>query len=80
MLTENNESLNLQVNNLNEKIKSKNNEINDLKEENHSLKSSLEHFKNMIYRLVHLLMDRIFRNKEKEKYIDSAKELYEHGL
>ena len=33
----------------------------------------------MIYRLVQFLMDRIFRNKDKEKYMEFAKELYEHG-
>ena len=79
LLTENNESLNQQVNNLNEKINLKDNEIRDLKKENHSLKSALEHFKEMIYRLVQFLMDRIFRNKDKEKYMEFAKELYEHG-
>ncbi len=55
-------------------------EINDLKEENSLLKSSLQHFKNLIYNLVHFLMDRIYRNKEKEKYLEFAEELYKHGV
>lgn len=50
-----------------------------MKEENHSLKSALEHLKNLIYNLVKFLMDRIYRNKDKEKYMEFAKELYEHG-
>ena len=79
LLLKNNEDLNSEVNNLKDEIQSKNEEINKLKEENNSLKSSLEHFKNLIYNLVKFLMDRIYRNKDKEKYIEFAKELYEHG-
>ena len=79
LLLKNNEDLNSEVGNLNEKIKSKDNEINDLKGENHSLKSALEHLKNLIYNLVKFLMDRIYRNKDKAKYMEFAKELYEHG-
>lgn len=79
LLLKNNKELNSEVDNLNEKIKSKDNEINDLKEENHSLKSALEHLKSLIYNLVKFLMDRIYRNKDKEKYMEFAKELYEHG-
>ncbi|MDE5586785.1 MAG: hypothetical protein K2I72_00245, partial [Bacilli bacterium] len=40
---------------------------------------SLEHLKNLIYNLVKFLMDRIYRNKDKEKYMEFAKEIYEHG-
>lgn len=79
LLLKNNEELNSEVDNLKDKIKSKNEEINDLKEENGLLKSSLEHLKNLIYNLVKFLMDRIYRNKDKEKYMEFAKELYEHG-
>lgn len=79
LLLKNNEKLNSEVDNLKDKIKSKNEEINDLKEENGLLKSSLEHLKNLIYNLVKFLMDRIYRNKDKEKYREFAKELYEHG-
>ena len=79
LLLKNNGELNSEVDNLKDKIKSKDERINDLKEENIILKSSLEHLKNLIYNLVKFLMDRIYRNKDKEKYIEFAKELYEHG-
>ena len=78
-LTENNEALTLRVENLTKNIKNKDEEIEKLKEENISLKSTLKHFKNMFYNMVQFLMDRIFRNKDKNKYMSFAKELYEHG-
>ncbi len=79
LLLKNNEDFNSEVNDLKDEIQSKNEEINELKEENHLLKSSLEHFKNLIYNLVKFLMDKIYRNKDKAKYMEFAKELYEHG-
>lgn len=79
LLSRNNEELNSEVDSLKDKIKSKDENINDLQEENSLLKSSLEHLKNLIYNLVKFLMDRIYRNKDKEKYMEFAKELYEHG-
>ena len=30
----------------------------------------------MFYRLVHFLMDKIYRNKDKEKYMEFAKDLH----
>ena len=78
LLLKNNENLDSEVDYLKDKINSKNEEISKLKDENNSLKSSLEHFKNLIYNLVKFLMDRIYRNKDKEKYMEFAKELYEH--
>ena len=74
-----NEELNIDVDNLKEKIQSQNNEIADLKEENTLLKSSLNHFKTMVFNLIQFLIDRIYRGKDKEKYMKFAKELYEHG-
>jgi len=79
MLTENNEALSLRVSTLENKINNQYDEIDELKEENHSLKSTLKHFKNMFYNMVQFLMDRIFRNKDKDKYMNFAKELYDHG-
>ena len=70
--------LNIDINNLKTKIKSQNNEITDLKEENILLKSSLNNFKTMIFNLIQFLIDRIYRGKNKEKYMKFAKELYEH--
>ena len=74
-----NEELNIDVDNLKEKIQSQNNEIADLKEENTLLKSSLNHFKTMVFNLIQFLIDRIYRGKDKEKYMSFAKELYEHS-
>ena len=74
-----NEELNIDVDNLKEKIQSQNNEIADLKEENTLLKSSLNHFKTMVFNLIQFLIDRIYRGKDKEKYMEFAKELYVHG-
>lgn len=79
LLLKNNEELNSEVDSLKDKIKSKDENINDLQKENSLLKSSLKHLKNLIYNLVKFLMDRIYRNKDKEKYMEFAKELYEHG-
>ena len=79
LLLKNNEDLNFDVNNLKNEINYKNEEVNKLKEENNSLRSSLQHFKNLIYNLVKFLMDKIYKNKNKEKYMEFAKELYEHG-
>ena len=33
----------------------------------------------MIYNLIQIFIDRIHRDKDKEKYIEFAKELYEHN-
>ena len=80
LYSKNNEELNLAVDNLKTKIQSQNNEIADLKKENDLLKSSLKHFKTMIYNLIQFLIDRIHRDKDKEKYKVFAKELYKHSV
>ena len=79
LYSKSNEELNIDIDKLKEKIKSQNSEIDDLKKENDLLKSSLKHFKTMIYNLIQFLIDRIYRGKNKEKYMKFAKELYEHG-
>lgn len=79
MLAENNEANNLRIETLTKNIQEKDDEIKELQEENISLKKSLQHFKNLFYNLVQFLMDRIYRNKEKEKYMEFAKELYTQG-
>lgn len=79
LYSKNNEKLNLAVDNLKTKIQSQNNEIDDLKKENTLLKSSLNHFKTMVFNLIQFLIDRIYRGKDKEKYMSFAKELYEHS-
>lgn len=75
-----NEELNIDVDNLKEKIQSQNNEIADLKEENTLLKSSLEYFKTIVYSLIQFLIDRIHRSKNKEKYMSFTKELCERNI
>ena len=79
LYSKSNEELNIDIDNLKEKIKSQNGEIDDLKKENDLLKSSLKHFKTMIYNLIQFFIDRIHRDKDKEKYIEFTKELYEHN-
>ncbi len=79
LYVKNNKELNIDINNLKTKIKSQNNEINDLKKENTLLKFSLNHFKTMIFNLIQFLIDKIYKGKDKEKYMSFAKELYEHS-
>lgn len=38
-----------------------------------------QHFKKVFYSLIHFLRDSIIRNKDKDKYIDFARDLYAHG-
>ena len=78
-LLNNNEQSSNEINKLKGELESKTTEINELKKENNSLKSSLEHFKTLVYNLIKFLMDKIFMSKEKEKYMEFANELYEHG-
>ena len=80
LYSKSNEELNIDIDNLKEKIKSQNSEIDDLKKENDLLKSSLKHFKTMIYNLIQFLTDKIHRNKDKEIYKVFAKELYKYGV
>ena len=79
-LLNNNEQSNNEINKLKDKINSKTTEISELKKENNLLKSSLEHFKTLVYNLIKFLMDKIFMSKEKEKYMEFAKELYKHSV
>ena len=79
LYVKNNKEFNIDINNLKTKIKSQNNEINDLKKENTLLKSYLNHFKTMIFNLIQFLIDKIYKGKDKEKYMSFAKELYEHS-
>ena len=78
-LLNNNEQSSNEINKLKDEIQAKTTEINELKKENNSLKSSLEHFKTLVYNLIKFLMNKIFMSKEKEKYMEFANELYEHG-
>ena len=80
LYSKNNEELTIDIDNLKEKIQLQNNEIDDLKKENTLLKSSLNHFKTIVFNLIQFLIDRIYRDKDKEKYKVFAKELYKYGV
>jgi len=80
-LTENNEALTLRIENLTKSIKSKDKEIEELKEENHSLKNTLEFWKDKFLRVMSLIKDKLFgKEKEREKYFDVSKDLYKKGI
>ena len=80
-LTENNEVLTLRVENLTKNINSKDKEIEELKEENHSLKNTLEFWKDKFLRVMSLIKDKLFdKEKEREKYFDVSKDLYKKGI
>ena len=80
-LTENNEALTLRIENLTKSIKSKDKEIEELKEENHSLKNTLEFWKDKFLRVMSLIKDKLLgKEKEREKYFDVSKDLYKKGI
>lgn len=72
-LTENNDALSLRVETLTKNIKNKDKEIKELKEENHSLKNTLEFWKDKFLRVISLIKNKLF---VKEKYFDVSKDLY----
>ena len=80
ILTENNEALELRVRSLTEKNKLKDNEIDELKEENNSLFAELNYFKNKFIRLIQFIKNRLFNRKDRDKYRDFSKDLYEHDV
>ena len=80
-LTENNEALTLRVETLTQNIKNKDKEIEELKEENHSLKTTLEFWKDKFLRVISLIKNKLFgKEKEREKFFDVSKELYKKGI
>ena len=80
-LTESNDALSLRVSSLEKNNNSKDAEIEDLREENNSLRYSLNQLKNKFVKLIKLIKDKIFSNKDtREKYMDFARELYTHGI
>ena len=80
ILIENNEALELRVRSLTEKNKLKDNEIDELKEENNSLFAELNYFKNKFIRLIQFIKNRLFNRKDRDKYREFSKDLYEHGV
>ena len=80
ILTENNNALQLRVETLDNKIKTKNEKIDELKYENNLLKTSLENLQKLFDRLIKFLKDRMFSQKEKDKYYDMSYELYKRDI
>ena len=80
ILTENNEALELRVRSLNEKNKLKDNEIDELKQENNSLFAELNYFKNKFIGLIQFIKNRLFNRKDRDKYREFSRDLYEHGV
>ena len=80
ILTENNNSLELRVKTLDNKVKKKVDEINEIKTENSLLKTSLENLQKLFDRLIKFLKDRMFNKKAKDKYYDFSVDLYAHGI
>ncbi len=80
ILTENNKALELRVKSLTEKNKLKDNEIDELKEKNNSLFAELNYFKNKFIRLIKFIKNRLFNRKDRDKYRDFSRDLYEHGV
>ena len=56
------------------------NKINELKEENNSLFAELNYFKNKFIRLIKFIKNRLFNRKDRDKYRDFSRDLYEHGV
>ena len=81
VLTENNKALSLRVDTLTKNNKAKDKEIKELKEENHSLRDTLEFWKDKFLRVISLIKNKLFgREKEREKYMDVSEDLYRNGI
>ena len=70
-----NYSNNVYIKNFGNRIK-----INELKEENNSLFAELNYFKNKFIRLIQFIKNRLFNRKDRDKYRDFSRDLYEHGV
>ena len=78
LLEENNGDLYLKVDSLTKNIKQKDEEISELKKENLNLKSLLQKLKDKFYFIKHFIITKILDYKEKEKYVQLTRDLYEH--
>ena len=70
----------MQIKSLTEKNKLKDNEIDELKEENNSLFLELNYFKNKFIRLIQFIKNRLFNRKDRNKYRNFLRNLYEHAV
>ncbi len=78
LLEQDNDDLSLKVDSLTKNIKEKDEEISDLKKENLNLKSLLQKLKDKFYFVKHFIITKILDHKEKEKYVQLTRDLYEH--
>lgn len=79
LLEQNNDDLSLKVDSLTKNIKQKDEEISELKKENFNLKSVLQKIKDKFYFVKHFIITKILDHKEKDKYIQLTRDLYEHS-
>lgn len=70
----------MQIKSLTEKNKLKDNEIDELKKENNSLFLKLNYFKNKFIRLIQFIKNRLFNRKDRNKYRNFLRNLYEHAV
>lgn len=78
LLEQNNNDLSLKVDNLTKNIKQKDEEISELKNENLNLKSLLQKLKDKFYFIKHFIITKLIDHKEKDKYVQLTRDLYEH--
>lgn len=78
LLEQDNDDLSLKVDSLTKNIKEKDEEISDLQKENLNLKSLLQKLKDKFYFVKHFIITKILDYKEKEKYVQLTRDLYEH--
>ena len=64
---------------MNKNIDKKNNEINELKEENSKLKQMVIKWKQKFFD-INFISNKMFKKKDREKYMDFATGLYENDL
>lgn len=79
-LNENNKALTLRVETLTQNIKNKDKEIEELKEENHSLKNTLEFWKDKFKSIIRFIKNKMLSKKDRDKYLDLSIDFYEHGI
>lgn len=79
-LTENNEALHLRIETLNKNIVKNNKEIKELKEENNKLKQMVIKWKQKFFDIINFISNKMFKKKDREKYMDVANDLYANDL
>lgn len=77
--TENNETLNLRVNTLTNKLTEKEEEIDNLTSDNNNLKAELNKWKNKFLKIINFIKNRLSRPKDKERYNEFTIDLYTHN-